>query len=87
MGHRRQYRRLNYPVFTTLSYEHVQQFLVRDTLRLVRTRYALGPYHYRGTSLMRNFLLLGAYSRPMPRALRWSYGEGGFLMSEVPLYS
>jgi hypothetical protein len=27
---------------------------------------------YRGTSLMLNCLLLGPYSRPMPRALRWS---------------
>ena len=27
---------------------------------------------YRGTSRIRNCLLLGPYSRPMPRALRWS---------------
>ncbi|KAJ1486119.1 hypothetical protein T484DRAFT_2358500 [Baffinella frigidus] len=33
------------------------------------------PYRaplYRGTSLIRNRLPLGPYSRPMPRALRWS---------------
>ena len=41
--------------------------------------------HNRGTSLIRNFLLLGPYSRPLPGALRWSYGGGQFLMSEVPL--
>ena len=27
---------------------------------------------YRGTSLIRKRLLLGPYSRPLPRALRWS---------------
>ena len=32
---------------------------------------------YRGTSLIRNVLLLAPYSRPMPRALRWSYGGRG----------
>ena len=41
---------------------------------------------YRDTSLIRNRLSLGPYSRPMPRALWWSYGGGRFLMSEVPLY-
>jgi hypothetical protein len=35
---------------------------------------------------LRNRLLLGPYSRAMPRALCWSYGGGWFLMSEVPLY-
>jgi hypothetical protein len=34
---------------------------------------------YRGTSLIRNNLPLGPYSRPMPRALRWSAGGGGVL--------
>ena len=29
---------------------------------------------------------LGPYSRPVARSLRWSYEEGGLLMSEVPLY-
>ena len=29
---------------------------------------------YRGTSLIRNCLLIGPYSRPMPRALRKSWG-------------
>ena len=40
---------------------------------------------YRGTSLIRNCLLLGPYSKPMPRALRKSWGGVRFLMSEVPL--
>jgi len=40
---------------------------------------------YRGTSLIRNSSPLELYSRNMPRALRWSQGEGLFLMSEVPL--
>ncbi|KAJ1473209.1 hypothetical protein T484DRAFT_3365307 [Baffinella frigidus] len=42
-----------------------------------------GPY--RGTSLMRNRLPVGPYSRTMPRVLWWSWGGGQFLMSEVPL--
>ena len=29
---------------------------------------------YKGTSLRRNVLFLGPYSRPMPRILWWSYG-------------
>jgi hypothetical protein len=31
---------------------------------------------YRGTSLIRNCLLLGPYIRPIPRGLWWSYGGG-----------
>ena len=38
---------------------------------------------YRGTSLIRKNLHLRPYSRTMPKALRWSYGGGQFLMSEV----
>ena len=34
---------------------------------------------YRGTSLIRNRPIPGPYSRPMPRALWWSRGVGGFL--------
>ena len=30
---------------------------------------------YRGTSLIRNCLLIGPYSRPLRRALRWSQGQ------------
>ena len=37
----------------------------------------------RGTSLIRNNPTLGPYSRPVPRALWWSWG--GVRMSEVPL--
>ena len=40
---------------------------------------------YRGTSLIRNCRPLRPYSRTMPRALRWSWGGGAFLMSVVPL--
>jgi hypothetical protein len=32
---------------------------------------------YRGSSLIRNSLPLGPYSRTMPRALWWSYSKGG----------
>ena len=31
---------------------------------------------YRGTSLVRNCLLLGPHNRPLPRALRCSWGGG-----------
>ena len=41
---------------------------------------------YRGALLIRKRLHLGPYSRPAPRALCKSYGEGHFLMREVPLY-
>ena len=34
---------------------------------------------YRGTSLIRNRVPLGPYSRTMPRALWWPYEVGGFL--------
>ena len=46
----------------------------------------LRSYPYRGTSLIRNCLLVGPYSRTMPRALWWSKGGLQFLMSDVPLY-
>ena len=39
---------------------------------------------YRGTSLERKRLPLGPYSRPMPGALRKSYGRG--VISKVPLH-
>ena len=29
---------------------------------------------------------LGSYRMPMPRVLGWSWGDGRFLMREVPLY-
>ena len=40
---------------------------------------------YRGTSLIRNTPLPELYSRTIPRVLRWSWGGGLFLMSEVLL--
>ena len=33
---------------------------------------------YRDTSLIRNTPPVAPYSRNMPRALRWSWGEGAF---------
>ena len=42
---------------------------------------------YRATSLIRNCHSLGPYSRPVPRTLWWSWGEGLFRMSKVPLYT
>jgi hypothetical protein len=45
-----------------------------------------GHIRDRGTSLMKNNPSLGPYSRLMPRALWWSQGGGGGVMSEVPLY-
>ena len=41
---------------------------------------------YRGTSLNKERLLLGPYSRTMSKAIWRSCGGGRFLMSEVPLY-
>ena len=41
---------------------------------------------YSGTSLIRNRLLLGPYSSPVPKGLAWSQGGARFLMSEVFLY-
>ena len=45
---------------------------------------SLAP-EYRGTSRIRNTPLLGSYSRTIPRVLRWSWGGGLSLMSEVLL--
>jgi len=47
----------------------------------------LTPHHslYRGISLVRKRTPLGPYRRPMPGVLRGSYGDGRFLMGEVPL--
>ena len=44
-----------------------------------------GPQPYRVTSLIRNRLLLGPYSRTMPRVIQWTWGGLQFLMSEVAL--
>ena len=42
---------------------------------------------FRGTSILRTRHTLRPYSIPIPsRALRWSWGGGGVLMSEAPLY-
>ena len=35
-----------------------------------------GGTRYRGASLIRNHILLGPYSRAMPRAMQWSWGGG-----------
>jgi hypothetical protein len=39
---------------------------------------------YRVTSLIRKRLPMGPYSRPMPRALKGSWGVGGFLQTRHP---
>ena len=56
-------------------------------LRMIRNYLLLGPYKLPPprTLLIRNCFLLGPYSRAMPRTLRWSWGGGQFLMSEVPV--
>ena len=46
----------------------------------------LNEYEYRDTSLIRKHLLLGPYSRLMPRALWGSEGGGRLFMSQVPLH-
>ena len=55
--------------------------LKRSEQRRVAGMCERGPqgYGYRVTSLIRNHRILGPYSRPMSRALRWSYGGGSFL--------
>ena len=45
----------------------------------------LGCGVYRGTSLIRNSLLVEPYSRTMSRALWWPQEGRVFLMSEIPL--
>jgi len=47
--------------------------------------HGVDPPGYRGTSLIRNCLPLGPYSRTMPRALWGPYEGVRFLMAEVPL--
>ena len=42
---------------------------------------------YRGTLLIRNRLLLGPCSSPVPRGLGWSWGGSRFLLGEVALYA
>jgi len=42
---------------------------------------------YRGISLIRNCLLLGTYSRPVPRALGWSWGGGVSYERGTPVVS
>ena len=39
---------------------------------------------YRGTSLIRNSLPIGPYSRSVPRALRWSLAGGSFVWARYP---
>ena len=69
--------------------------LTEGSMSSTKWRYSAEPFSLpwcwvqgfdRGTSLTRNRLLLGPYSRAMPRALWWPLGGGLFLMSEAPLY-
>ena len=39
---------------------------------------------YRGSSLIRDCLILGPYIRPMPRALRKPWGGGSFSRARYP---
>ena len=63
----------------------VPQYRNAQQTSFPRTRVHPAIESYRVTSLIRNSRPLGPYSRTMPRALRWSYGGGQFLLSEVPL--
>ena len=67
---------------TADSWEAAEAGAAPKTASLVRN-----PTPYRGISLIRNRLLLGPYSSPVPRGLGWSWGGARFLMSEVPLYT
>ena len=74
---------------TAVSYERGTPVVARETCRGVLEgvpQASLLWRVYRGTSLIRNSLLLGPYSMTVPGVLWWSYGGGLFLMSEVPLY-
>ena len=86
------YHQVHYHTKITSSREHThppRERALRRTPSLRRP--PVSQYRrelrYRCTSLIRNIPHLGPYSRPMPRALRWSYGGGQFLMGEVPLYA
>ena len=62
----------------------VQYTTHSEAWKLVYAQFARGDRAFRitshrGTSLIRNVLLLGPYNEPMPRALRWAYGGGRFL--------
>ena len=56
-------------------------------LEVVRVRNGETTGAYRGTSLIRNHLRLGPYSRTMPRALWGPWGRLRFLASEVALHT
>ena len=49
------------------AFDNLCELVCRDQTRVVN---AINHLAHRGTSLIRNCLLLGAYSRTMPRALR-----------------
>ena len=58
----------------SLEYETSSELKVFKAFELIKV-----IPDYRGTSLIRNCRPLGPYSRTVPRALRWSWGRGGFL--------
>ena len=60
-----------------------RDFTMRDerfTTRVYSSHYDVGCM---SASLIRNCLLLGPHSRPLPRALRKSWGGGSFLWARV----
>ena len=61
-------------------------FYTRTLLNACRVDTLFEHGSYTGTSLMRNRHSIGPYRRTMLRLLWRSFGGGGFLMSEVPLY-
>ena len=71
-------------MWTTLR---LRSFVVRYECPAWGTTRAEGHVHCRGASPIRNSAPLGPYRRTMPRVLGWPEGGGGFLTSEVPLYS
>jgi len=74
-----------WPLLSGKKLHHFKLFPLRSAAEY-GDRFTSRPGQYMDTSLIRNCLLLGPYSRTMSRALGWSWGGVQFLMSEVPLY-
>jgi hypothetical protein len=56
----------------------------RRRLTRGKTHFQLGVATCWGTSLIRKHHPIGPYSKPMPRALGWSWEGGGFLWARYP---
>ena len=73
-------------VFRVDRHIRAQSEMAVNFLRRTSDNFSNRSRSRQSTGLPRSFFKgspLGPYSRPMPRALRWSYGGGLFLMSEV----